>query len=50
MADLGEAFRQNVLNESLHKIGHRQSDALDLLGAVVPVAKGDVAILQAFQP
>jgi len=49
VADFRQALGQDVLEKAFYKLGHRKPGPLDLLGAVVPVAKGNVALFQAFQ-
>lgn len=49
MANLGEAFGQHMLEPALHKLRCAQLEALDLLGATVPVSKSDLPIFQRFQ-
>lgn len=47
--NFSQAAGQNVLEEPFDKLPHREPDPFDLLGSVVPIAKGDLALLQAFQ-
>lgn len=49
MTDFGEAFGQDVLNKAFDKFGDAKLDVLDLLGLVVAIAKGDLAVLELFQ-
>lgn len=49
VADFRQALGQDMLEKAFYELRNRKPGPLDLLGAVVPVAKGDMARFQAFQ-
>ena len=50
IAHLGPAPRQHVLEEASEEFQSREGDAAHLLAAVVPIAEGDLAVLDPFDP
>jgi len=49
VADLSQALGQDMLEKTLYELCDREPHVFDLLGAIVPVAKGYPAVLEAFQ-
>src|SRR5437867_4266249 len=49
VAYLGEALWQDVQQETPNELVGREGDSAQLLSAVVPIAKGDVAFLEDLQ-
>ncbi len=47
--DFGQAAGQDVLEEAFDKLRRRNPYPFDLLGSVVPIAKGYLAFLQTLQ-
>jgi len=45
-----QAAGQDVLQEAADEILGAESDALDLLGPIVPVTEGHLALIEAFDP
>ena len=44
-----KATGQNMLEKALHELCQGKPESLDLLSAIVPIAKGNLAVLQIFQ-
>ena len=49
VADFSQAPGQNMLEKALHELCQGKPESLDLLSAIVPIAKGNLAVLQIFQ-
>jgi hypothetical protein len=50
VTDLGKTAWQRVLQEAADKLYRRERDAVELLAAIVTIAKGDVTIGKTFAP
>ena len=50
VTDLGTTAGQGVQEEAVDKLLDRESDAKQLLAAVVTITKSDLTILESFQP